>query len=97
MYFQDLNQFLVIAVAHLLAVISPGPDFALITRQSFLYGRTPSIYTSLGIASGILVHVSYCIVGLNFLLTNNDLIKVKFKLWIVEILSDSLKSLIYGD
>ena len=70
MYFQDLNQFLVIALAHLLAVISPGPDFALITRQSFLYGRTSSIYTSLGIASGILVHVSYCIVGLNFLLTN---------------------------
>ena len=74
MYFQDLNQFLVIALAHLLAVISPGPDFALITRQSFLYGRTSSIYTSLGIASGILVHVSYCIVGLNFLLTNNDVL-----------------------
>ena len=74
MYFQDLNQFLVIALAHLLAVISPGPDFALITRQSFLYGRTSSIYTSLGIASGILVHVSYCIVGLNFLLTNNDIL-----------------------
>ena len=74
MYFQDLNQFLVIVVVHLLAVISPGPDFALITRQSFLYGRTSSIYTSLGIASGILVHVSYCIVGLNFLLTNNDIL-----------------------
>ena len=74
MYFQDLNQFLVIVLVHLLAVISPGPDFALITRQSFLYGRTSSIYTSLGIASGILVHVSYCIVGLNFLLTNNDVL-----------------------
>ena len=74
MHFQDLNQFLVIALAHLLAVISPGPDFALITRQSFLYGRTSSIYTSLGIASGILVHVFYCIVGLNFLLTNNDVL-----------------------
>jgi len=74
MYFQDLNQFLVIALAHLLAVISPGPDFALITRQSFLYGRTSSVYTSLGIASGILVHVSYCIVGLNLLLMNNDVL-----------------------
>ena len=74
MYFQDLNQFLVIAIAHLLAVISPGPDFALITRQSFLYGRTSSIYTSLGIASGILVHIFYCIIGLNFLLTNNNVL-----------------------
>tara|TARA_B110001454_G_C12677373_1_gene416462 strand:+ start:67 stop:693 length:627 start_codon:yes stop_codon:yes gene_type:complete len=74
MYFQDLNQFLAIALAHLLAVISPGPDFALITRQSFLYGRKSSIYTSLGIASGILVHIFYCIVGLNFLLTNNNIL-----------------------
>ena len=74
MYFQDLNQFLVIALAHLLAVISPGPDFALITRQSFLHGRKSSIYTSLGIASGILVHVFYCIVGLNFLLINNNIL-----------------------
>ena len=74
MYFQDLNQFLVVILAHSLAVISPGPDFALITRQSFLYGRKPSIYTSLGIASGILVHVFYCIIGLNVLITNDSIL-----------------------
>jgi len=74
MYLQDLDQFLTIVMAHLLAVISPGPDFALITRQSFLYGRKISIYTSLGIASGIFVHVFYCVIGLNFLLTNNSIL-----------------------
>ena len=77
MYIQDLNQFIVVVIAHLLAVISPGPDFVLIARQSFLYGRKTSIYTSLGIASGILIHVFYCIVGLNFLLTNNTLVYVR--------------------
>ena len=95
MYFQDLNQFLVIAVAHLLAVISPGPDFALITRQSFLYGRTSSIYTSLGIASGILVHVSYCIVGLNFLLTNNDILFYVRMLCAIYLFYLGVKSLLY--
>ena len=74
MYLQDLNQFLAIALAHLLAVISPGPDFILITRQSFLYGRKTSIYTALGIASGILIHVTYCIIGLNFLLNNDNIV-----------------------
>tara|TARA_B100000579_G_scaffold332182_1_gene282483 strand:- start:7227 stop:7853 length:627 start_codon:yes stop_codon:yes gene_type:complete len=74
MQFQYLNQFLVIALAHFFAVISPGPDFALITRQSFLYGRKISIFTSLGIASGILVHIIYCIIGLSFLLNNNFLL-----------------------
>jgi threonine/homoserine/homoserine lactone efflux protein len=74
MYLQDLNQFLAVALAHLLAVISPGPDFILITRQSFLYGRKTSIYTALGIASGILIHVTYCIIGLNFLLNNDNIV-----------------------
>ena len=74
MYLQDLNQFLTVALAHLFAVISPGPDFVLITRQSFLYGRKTSIYTALGIASGILVHVIYCIIGLNFLLNNDSVL-----------------------
>ena len=69
-YYQYLDQFLVIAVAHLFAVISPGPDFFLIIRQSFLYGRRKTILTSLGIASGILVHTSYCTLGLSFILTH---------------------------
>ena len=68
-YFLYLDQFLLIAFTHLLAVISPGPDFFLIVRQSFLYGRTKSILTSLGIASGILVHTLYCSLGLSFILS----------------------------
>ena len=74
MYLQDLNQFLTVAFAHLFAVISPGPDFILITRQSFLYGRKLSIYTALGIATGILIHIFYCIVGLSFLLNNDNIL-----------------------
>jgi len=69
-YFQYLDQFLVMAVAHLLAVVSPGPDFFLIVRQSFLYGRKKTILTSLGIASGILIHTSYCSLGLSFILAH---------------------------
>ena len=69
-YFQYLDQFLLIAAAHIFAVISPGPDFFLIVRQSFLYGRKKTILTSLGIASGILIHTSYCTLGLSFILSH---------------------------
>ena len=69
-YFQYLDQFLIIAVAHILAVVSPGPDFFLVVRQSFLYGRKKTILTSLGIASGILIHTSYCSLGLSFILSH---------------------------
>ena len=65
-----LNEFYIIAIAHMFAVISPGPDFALIARQSFLYGRKVAIYTSIGIATGILVHIIYIILGFTVVSTN---------------------------
>ncbi len=34
-----MTEFLTVVVLHLFAVISPGPDFALISRQSIRYGR----------------------------------------------------------
>jgi len=58
-------------IAHFFAVISPGPDFAIVTKQSFLYGRKIAIITSFGIGCGILIHVFYCIVGVGLLLSSN--------------------------
>ena len=69
-----MEQFFIIAIAHLGAVISPDPDFALITRQSFRYGRKIAIYTSIGIGFGILFHIGYCI-GLEFIFQKFDYIK----------------------
>ncbi len=61
-------QFLKIAVAHMLAVASPGPDFAMVVRQSLAHGRRAAIWTSIGIGSAILVHVTYAVLGIGILL-----------------------------
>ena len=34
-----MNEFLTVVLLHLFAVMSPGPDYVLITRQSIRYGR----------------------------------------------------------
>lgn len=57
-----------VALAHLLAVISPGPDFAMVLRQSVGYGRRAAVWTSIGIGTAILVHVSYSLLGLGLLI-----------------------------
>jgi len=62
--------FLTVALLHLFAVASPGPDFVLVSRQSFRYGRTVAIWTSAGIAIGILFHVALSLAGLSLLLQN---------------------------
>lgn len=64
-------EFLKIVVAHALAVASPGPDFALVLRQSLAHGRRAALWTSLGIGCGISVHVTYCLLGLGYLLAGS--------------------------
>lgn len=66
-----LDEFLLLAVAHLLAVISPGPDYAVVTRNSVYFGRRAGFATSVGVGMGILVHVAYSLVGVGFLLQQN--------------------------
>lgn len=65
-------EFLQVAIAHLLAVASPGPDLALVLRQSLVFGRRTAWWTSLGVGSAILVHVGYALLGLGLLLRGSE-------------------------
>ena len=58
----------VIAIT-ILAVISPGADFAIVTKNSYLYGRKTGIFTAWGISLGVLVHVAYTLVAVTFVMT----------------------------
>jgi len=66
-----LAQFVTIAVVHLLAVVSPGPDFAMVARNSMLYSRKVGVHTAIGIAVGILVHVAYSLLGISFIIAQS--------------------------
>jgi RhtB (resistance to homoserine/threonine) family protein len=74
------GEFLTIASIHLLAVASPGPDFAVTMQQSVTHGRRAGVLTSLGIGAGILVHVAYCVIGIGVLISQSILLfqAVKF-------------------
>jgi threonine/homoserine/homoserine lactone efflux protein len=63
-----LAVFGAVAAAHALGVMSPGPDFAIVTRQSLAYGRAAGVWTAAGIGSGILFHVAYGLFGLSWLM-----------------------------
>ena len=60
-----LSEFITIALVHLVAVASPGPDFAIVVRNSISYGRRIAMYTSVGVGLGILLHVAYSLMGLS--------------------------------
>lgn len=69
-----LAQFATVAVVHLFAVMSPGPDFAMVTRNSLIYSRKVGVYTSLGIALGIMIHVAYSLLGIALLISKSILV-----------------------
>lgn len=75
-----LSGVLTIALVHLLALMSPGPDFALITRQSLVYSRRTGMYTAIGIGLGILVHVAYSIIGIGYIISQSILAFTVMKL-----------------
>lgn len=67
----SMGEFFTVAIVHLLAVMSPGPDFAVVVQQSVLGGRRAGVVTALGIASGLLVHITYCLLGLAVLFAHS--------------------------
>ena len=76
----ELQTFLTLAVAHLIAVSSPGPDFAIILRQSIRKGFAEALPVAIGIGSGILVHVLYSVMGLGIIIATNTLVFNSFKI-----------------
>jgi len=60
-----------LAIFNFFAVMSPGPDFAIVVQNTLTYSRKAGMYTALGIATAVLIHTSYCLLGLAVILANS--------------------------
>lgn len=65
------TEFFTVALIHLLAVASPGPDFAIVVRESVVFGRRAGIFTALGVGTGIFVHVAYSLLGIGLIVSQS--------------------------
>lgn len=65
------GEFLAVVVWHLLAVSSPGPDFAIVLKNSIAHGRRAGVWTGIGVGTAILVHASYSVLGLGLLIRSS--------------------------
>ena len=69
-----MQEFGLVLAITVLAVISPGGDFAMVTRNSYLHGRMAGIWTAIGIALAIWLHVAYSILGVGLLLQTSPML-----------------------
>ena len=66
-----LDQVLIITGITVLVLISPGPDMVIVVKNTFAAGRTGGLLTSAGILAGNLVHISYCVIGIGWLISQS--------------------------
>jgi RhtB (resistance to homoserine/threonine) family protein len=64
-------EYAAVMLAFAIGAISPGPDFAVVLRHSIAHGRRAAIITAAGIATAILVHGTYTVLGLGLIVARS--------------------------
>ena len=65
--------WLTVFVLGLVAVMTPGPDFALTLRSSLAYSRRAGVYTAIDIGVGNTNHATYCLISIVALISQSIL------------------------
>jgi len=73
------NELYLLTTLAIIMAISPGADFALVCRNTISSSSVSGIYTSLGIATALWLHIAYCIAGLAILISNSPVIFTAIK------------------
>ena len=71
--------FVTVAIAHFLALLSPGPDFVLIVKSSVKNGPKKSIGVAAGIAIANALYIALCLLGVGSLLASSVIIMIALK------------------
>lgn len=66
-----LGAILTVAAIHFLALVSPGPDFILTSQTSIAHSRRAGLLVALGLALGMLVHITYSLVGIGIIIARS--------------------------
>jgi threonine/homoserine/homoserine lactone efflux protein len=66
-----LGQLLVLVPLTCLVMVIPGPDMLLVVRNTFVGGRRGGLLTSGGVLLGNLVHITYCLLGIGWLISRS--------------------------
>ena len=64
-------EFAALMLAFGINAVIPGADFAMVLRQSIAHGRRAALFTSAGIATAILVHGSYTLLGIGVIVSQS--------------------------
>ncbi len=70
----EITILLTLASVHFVALMSPGPDFALVVQNATRYGRQTGLFIALGLSVSILLHAIFSITGVSLLIKTQPLL-----------------------
>ncbi len=62
----EITILMTLATVHFIALMSPGPDFALVVQNATRFGRQTGFYIALGLSFGILLHSILSLTGVSY-------------------------------
>ena len=74
-----LGIFVTVAIAHFLALLSPGPDFVLIVKSAIKNGGKKSIGVAAGISSANALYIALCLIGVGSILAKSATVLIVLK------------------
>ena len=70
----EASILMTLATVHFIALMSPGPDVALVVQNATRYGRQTGVYIALGLSFGILLHSLTSLTGVSYLVHQQPLL-----------------------
>lgn len=70
----EMSILATLAGVHFIALLSPGPDVALVVQNATQHGRKTGVMIALGLSCGILVHLILSLSGISYLVKQQPML-----------------------
>jgi len=68
---QYLTELIAVISITILTIVTPGPDFVIVARNSLTYSRRAGIFTAIGVSVAVWIHIFYTLAGIGFILSKS--------------------------
>lgn len=75
-----LGTFITVALAHFLALLSPGPDFVIVVKSAMKNERKKAVGVAAGISIANALYIMLCLIGVGALLANSANLLIALKI-----------------
>lgn len=71
MFSDYMAEFIAVITITILTIITPGPDFVIVVRNSLSHSRRSGVFTAIGVSVAVWIHILYTLAGIGLFLSKS--------------------------